>query len=59
MLFCVNVYIYCGLHDAIGMLARETLTHFDNGPLVRDLLKEIVRLRSGRFFIGHPCLPKN
>ncbi|EFX65192.1 hypothetical protein DAPPUDRAFT_333439 [Daphnia pulex] len=35
--------LMCGLPGAIGILAKETLTHFDNSPTMRDLLNEIER----------------
>lgn len=48
-MFCVlQRILQCGLSLALGLLGKETLTDVDNGPTMRDLLKEMEKLRSGK-----------
>lgn len=60
-MFCVlQRILQCGLSGALGLIGKETLTDVDNGPTMRDLLKEMVKLRSGKilffmFFILSYC----
>lgn len=60
-MFCVlQRILQCGLSGALGLIGKETLTDVDNGLTMRDLLKEMVKLRSGKilffvFFILSYC----
>ncbi|EFX66349.1 hypothetical protein DAPPUDRAFT_116465 [Daphnia pulex] len=45
-IYCAFKILICGLSGVLGLIGKETLTDVDNGPTMRDPLKEMVKLRS-------------